>query len=481
MNEQQLADLFSEQIDRMLEGGTLETHSDVDDLQDLLELGNQISHTQFQASAAAQLAFHSQLAAWFGLANGGSPMTILGLTKVWFISIIVAVMVGAGSLIVIVSSIFIFSGDEIVEAPTVTVSATVEGTPTPEASTTAVPDETTTATVSPEASPSVEPSTTPEAPPTDEPPTFIFISNLTVIALCQGAYTTQTTLVNYGDLPISDAALAWEVIEGVEFVDRVSLNGDDLAEAFTEEINVADTLALPGVDSSPASTTNETPVMHDNYAALSSISVDQEINLDVKVKVNDNWWEQPDGAKIKVKLSVKNKVEISAEDDYSDRDRGHGNDPDGIDEDNPGRGQGRRGDGDHDNSNDGHSDFSSYSQIITIVKQGAQWITLTGVVQPHGDQSWLVDGVVVVINECTGLPLDLVPGANVEVIGILQPDGSFVAINIIIVDVNVTVIDFDSGVPMPGDDNDDDGGGGGKKGDGKKGGSKKGGSKKGGS
>ena len=84
MNEFQFADLFSEQIDRMLQGERPEGVSNVDDLQELLELGKHISQTQFQASTATQAAFQSQLTSWFGIANGGSPMTILGLSKAWF-------------------------------------------------------------------------------------------------------------------------------------------------------------------------------------------------------------------------------------------------------------------------------------------------------------------------------------------------------------------------------------------------------------
>lgn len=62
MNEQQLADLFSEQIDRILQGETSHVAPDIDDLQELLELGNQILQTKFQVGSAIHAVFQSQLA-----------------------------------------------------------------------------------------------------------------------------------------------------------------------------------------------------------------------------------------------------------------------------------------------------------------------------------------------------------------------------------------------------------------------------------
>ena len=469
MNEQQLADLFSEQIDRMFENEALAALAEIDDLQELLNLGNQISTTQFQASPAVQAVFQSQLAGWFGLANGGSPMVILGLSKVWFISIIVAVVIGFGALVVVVTNIFGFNGDVIVEVPTVT--ATEEGaetpsaeeTLTPETSTTPDPAETPTGEETPEAAPTDE-APTDEVPTDEETPTLIFIGGgLGGVTLCQGSYGTQATLVNYGNLPVTNAGLVWEVIEGAELVDNMNIVSPVLISDDTTPVVDTDAVALPD-SQAMAVDIADVPYLGSHAFFDSSISVEQEVKLDVKVKVKDNWWQQESGTKIKVKLSVTNNIEIDNSDDYQDHDRGHGNDPDGFDEDNPGRGRGHH-----------HP-----SQIITIVKQDAQWINLGGIAQPHGDNSWLVDGVVVTTNECTGWPLNFIPGANVQVIGFLQPDGTFVAINIIIVDVNVTVINFDSGVPMPSsDDGGGDGNGGG--GGGKKGGSKKGGSKKGGS
>ncbi|MCB0191277.1 MAG: hypothetical protein KDJ65_04980, partial [Anaerolineae bacterium] len=443
----------------------------------LLELGNQISHTHFQASTGAQAAFQSQLTSWFGLlANGGSPMTIFGLTKIWFISIVAAVVVGTGFLAVIVVSIFIFSGDDIVAVPVVTASATADSTPSPNASTTAVPGETETpaTTVSPAASasvepsttpaasPSAEPSTTPNASPTAEPPTIIFIGGLGGMSLCQGNYGTQTTLVNYGNLPVNDAALVWEVVEGGDFIDNVNIVLPELAQANSDNV-VIEPNPVAVVDD-----VVDAPAILTDYVPFDApISIKQDVKLDVKVKVKDNWWNQKSGTKIKVKLSVKNKIKFDqgkqdTKIDYKYDFKSKGGSKDGYSLDYKVKVK-----------SDYYDPYPS--QIFTIVKQDAQWVSLNGVAQPYGDQKWLIDGVVVVTNPCTYLPVNFVPGANVQVIGFIQPNGTFVAINFILINTNVTIINFDSGVPMPGADDDDDGG------SSKGGGSKKGGSKKGGS
>ena len=308
MNEQEFADLFSEQIDQLLHGETQGNIPDVDDLQELLELGNQISHTHFQASATAQAAFQSQLAGWFGLlANGGSPMAFFGLTKIWIISIVTAVVIGTGFLVVIVGSIFIFSGDVVVVVPPATASATTEGTPSPEASTTAVPGETETpaATVSPEPSASVEPSTTPDASPsaepdstpdgspTAEPPTIIFIGGLGGMSLCQGSYGTRTTIVNYGNLPINDAALVWEVIEGGDFIDNVNILLPGLAQANNDNV-VVDPNSVAVVDD----VVGAPPILTDFVTFDDPISIKKDVKLDVMVKVKDNWCQQKSVSKI---------------------------------------------------------------------------------------------------------------------------------------------------------------------------------------
>lgn len=446
MNEQQLADLFSEQVDRLLNGEPVTVSSHNNELQELLDIvGKPTVNHQFQAGSAAQVAFQSQLAGWFGSINGGTPMTILGLSKTWFISIIIAtvIIVGGGGLIaVIATSIFIAQ-------PVGALPPTGQPTTEPTTQPTDQP------TVEPSAEPTGQPTTEPTAEPTTQPPnddddddgnnnnypTLIFRSDLLVVQLCQGAYVSQRTLVNYGSQPVSNASLAWEVVEGPDLIDKVDIVSDALSQPFNQT-------SLAATSTSNANTTL-------NYANFNQISVEQEVKLNVKVKVKDEWWDKPDGTKIKVKLNVKNRVEFFNNDDDGDHNRGHGNDPDGFDEDNPGRG---------------------HSQTITIVKQGAQWVTLTGVAHSYGNQNLLVDGVIVATNNCTGLPPNFVPGSKVKVVGVLQPDGAFMAINIVVININLINGDFDSGVPVPGPDDDDggsssSGGGGGGGGGGSKGGS----------
>ncbi|HEX9925237.1 MAG TPA: hypothetical protein VGD99_21450 [Anaerolineae bacterium] len=456
MNEQELADLFSEQVDRLLQGEALDVPPDTGDLQELLNLvGPSTTQSVFQATSATQAAFQSQLANWFGLANGGSPMTILGLSKTWFFSILVTTVTiigGAGFIAVLVSSFFFFGSGS---APPIAATEVATGTPAPEETPSSEPSPAPTdETGDPSETATPDASETPEAPVSDLL-TLIIINELHVASLCQGAYSTQSSLVNYGDAPLTNAALAWDVIEGAEFVDDVSITSDD----FEGDDDDVETI----IDQNGASTgavIDVTSMAQSGFANFSNISVEQNVDLGIEVDVNDDWWTQPDGAQIKVQLSVENKIELSLDghdddDDDGDLDRGHGNEPDGYDEDNPGRGQGR--------NNRNHSDDSNHSQVITIVKQTAQFVTLTGIAHDNGDQSLLVDGTVVVINDCTGLPSSLLIGSNVQIIGMLQPDGTFIAINIVVINVNIINGDFDSGVPSGGhddDDDDDDGGGG---------------------
>jgi uncharacterized membrane protein YgcG len=473
VNEQQLADLFSEQIDRMLQGQANVEAPDIEDLHELLNLGKQVSQTQFQASSVAQAAFASQIAAWFGFVNGGTSM-ILGLSKVWFISIFIAVMVvttGLGFIAVVATSIFVFSGQPVVAAPTSepTDEATDEptdeatGEPTDEATdepTDEATDEPTDeATGEPTDEATAEPTDEPTAEPTAEPsatpvvlfPTIIFQSQLIVAQLCQGSYLTQQTLVNVSNSPIDDAALVWEVIEGADLVDQVNIVSPMLAQVPADDD--ADEAAVS--TSTADSTTDDAASITNNFANFNQISAQQKIDLDIKVKVKDSWWHEPDGTEIKVKLSVKTKLEIELEHEEEDDD----------DDDGPGH---------------GHGHHHGPSQVVTIVKQGVKWVTLTGFAHPYGNQTLLVNGHVIAINNCTGLPPQLPIGSNVEIIGIILPNGTFTAINITIININIFTGNFNSGVPSGGGDDNDDGGSGGGGGGGGSKGKGKGGSKKGG-
>jgi hypothetical protein len=443
MNEQEFADLFSEQLDWMLQGNDPAAVPPVDDLAELLNLGDHLSRTQFQASSVAQAAFQSHLAGWFSLANGGSPMTILGLSKAWFISIIVTTVVviaGLGAIVVLVNtvSVIVPVGQG---TPAPTDEATVE--PTDEATAEPTDEATDEATAEPTAEPTDEATPEPTGEPDDDiddrdqpPPTIIFVSNITIITLCQGAYSTSTSVVNYGQQPLTDAGLVWEVIEGAEFVEQVNVASDSFAT------DPGNNLTLAAGDDSPIE-------IQPNFANFSQIDIDQEVDLDVQVEVNDDWWSQPDGSEIRVRLSVENRIEINSQPDNGgrgDHNRGHGNDRDRHDDDNPGRGR----------QQDADADADSTGQVITIVKQGSSWVTLRGPVHPFDDQSVLIDGSVVVITNCTGQPTTIPDGSDVEIIGEVQPDGTIVAINITIIDITIINGDLDSGVP--GADDGDDGG-----------------------
>jgi hypothetical protein len=454
MNEQELADLLSEQIDRLLQGETEAVVPELEDLPELLNLGEQMTRTHFQASSAAQAAFQSQMASWFGAINGGTSMAILGLSKVWFISLIVTVLVivtGLGLVAIVTTSIFVFNSSDVVAGPTTTTpgtpaaeddddettpAATGEGTPeaegTPVITTTAAA--TLTVTASPTASVTAVPSGTPGTPSANNIFVLRFRSNIHIATLCQGAYVTQRILVNSSNAPVNDASLVWEVIEGTDFVEGVNLVSPSLAVAAGNEVTLAAGSTTPSADPAAVAATNTLSAVNTSFVNFSPIAAQEEVKLDVKVKVNSKWWKQPDGTKIKVKLFVKSKIELETE-------------------------QEELGDDD----DDGSDAQPTPSQIITIIKQGAQWVTLSGFVQTYGDQRLLINGNIVVINNCTGLPPQLPPGTEVEVIGILQPDGTFIAINIIVINVNIFTGDFDSGVPTGGGDSsdDDDGGGGG--------------------
>ncbi len=432
MNEQQLADLLSEQIDRMLAGegpSGLDDAADKSDLQDLLEISNQISQTEFQAGSAAQTAFQSQMGGWFGLGNGGSAMTILGLPKFLFISIVTIVVAvgGAGLVMVMATSLIVYNASG--QVPASPTSATGTPIPVPSASITATAiisvAASATATTTVVAAPTVAASVTPDTPPVVDFPTLIFRNDISIAVLCQGAYTTQRVLVNYGGQPVDDAALVWEVIDGTDLVDDVNIN----SPATTQASN----LTLTDTGSTLNTSAGDPELVPLNTAYFNPIPVEQDVKLDVKVKVKDDWWNKPNGTKIKVKLSVKNKHK-----------RHHGH-------------------------------HHGHDQVVTIVKQGAQWVTLSGVAHNYGSQSYLVDGNIVTINDCTGGNLNLALGSNVQVTGLLQPNGTFMAVNINVVNVTIINADFDSGAPEPG------GSRGGSKGNGEgDGGGGKGGSKGGG-
>ncbi len=156
MNEQQLADRFAEQLDRLLAGQPAAEAADLNGLNDMLQLSRQLSQVQFQARPAAQAAFQAQLANWFGAeAAAGAASTVLGLPKGWlmlFTALMVATGVGVGLWLALVNAV------PSPEQPLPAIEATI--TPRPEP----------TATSTPAATASPAPSSTATAAPTKVTP-----------------------------------------------------------------------------------------------------------------------------------------------------------------------------------------------------------------------------------------------------------------------------------------------------------------------
>ena len=109
MNEQQSADLFSQQLDRLLQGQTPTPPPPGDEgFQELLSLADELSQVSFQAGPIAQAAFQSQLESWFGPGSGptipgpkyGRWNTMAGKLIALIVSILVAVAIGALTLVI---------------------------------------------------------------------------------------------------------------------------------------------------------------------------------------------------------------------------------------------------------------------------------------------------------------------------------------------------------------------------------------------
>ncbi len=106
MNEQELADLFSTQIDRILGGESAPAVAAEGDLP-LLSLGQQLAQLNFQASPTAQAAFQNQLASWSGTPGGSLSTTGFTFTKILLLSVGAMAVIGAGlGLVVLISYIW---------------------------------------------------------------------------------------------------------------------------------------------------------------------------------------------------------------------------------------------------------------------------------------------------------------------------------------------------------------------------------------
>jgi len=130
VNEQQVADLFSEQIDRLLGGEAVAEVPGIDDWPELVTIGEQLSQVGFQPTPVAQAAFDSQLATWFG---PGASAAFLGMSKSTLLGLGAAIMaIGAGIGLVLFVLPGIFSSDPAGELPA---STTVESPAPPALST----------------------------------------------------------------------------------------------------------------------------------------------------------------------------------------------------------------------------------------------------------------------------------------------------------------------------------------------------------
>ena len=109
MNEQQMADLFSEQLDRLIAGEANVDIPGVADIPGLMTLGQQLSEVTFEPTPAAQAAFQNQLTTWFGPSGGDLVPTIFGMSKLKFLSLIAAIIaIGAGVGLIMLMGSWLF-------------------------------------------------------------------------------------------------------------------------------------------------------------------------------------------------------------------------------------------------------------------------------------------------------------------------------------------------------------------------------------
>lgn len=168
MNQQYIADLFSEQVDRALRGEP-PTSSLFGDkgLQEMLGLANELAGVRFQASPKAQAAFQNQLGGWFGPTHtGGAPRPkhgrwntmMSGKLLALIISILITITTGLVSIVIVILVVirgFIPGLPTQTPTPayTATPPVTETATPLPSTTSTLLPTETLTAT--PVASPTI--------------------------------------------------------------------------------------------------------------------------------------------------------------------------------------------------------------------------------------------------------------------------------------------------------------------------------------
>jgi hypothetical protein len=144
VNEQQLADLFSKQVDHLLGGEAIPRSAAPESFHELLSLAKDLSQVQFRTSPAEQVAFQSQLDDWFGPTRGptaprpkfGRWDMLSGKLIVLIVSITVTLVTTLASIIVAIVIIIrgVISGpppQTPVPAPTVSPIVTTQPALTP--------------------------------------------------------------------------------------------------------------------------------------------------------------------------------------------------------------------------------------------------------------------------------------------------------------------------------------------------------------
>lgn len=341
MTEQELADLFAEQVDRLLRGQAFNLPDGADELSPLLGLGQQLVQVRFQPGPAAQAAFENQLADWFGPGGGAPPPAASNPINPWLWGLL-ALLIG---LALLLTGWIIGVGIWLVNpAITAQTPAAVAVTPTPTVQPTLTAEPISTATVARLSDTIV---ITPTATRPIRSETVFVAEKVQTDTLCRGVYRAQARLVNRGLASTPPLELTWQVITGTAWIDSVRL----------------------------------TPSGPLNLAAGADLTVE------IEAAVGPGWWSQPNSSRIELEVEVKAKG----------------------------------------------SALEQAKTTLTLVKQAGQWVTLDGYAYYQNQQTLLVHGDTVLLEDCTLQPPNLPDGSNVRIIAAPQPDGRFVAVKVEII------------------------------------------------
>lgn len=192
MNEQEVADFFSEQVDRMLGGQMPGILPEEGTLQELLTLAEQLAQVEFQASPAGQAAFQNRLATWFSPTQGratSEPKSrrwdkMSGKLFALIVSILVTIVTTVATIVIAIVVVVrgVLPGvtpATPIQSPPLIPSVTAPVSPTSPSAT-----ETPSVTISPSLTPTVVPtgvSTPTLTPPPTLPGTADAVETITVI------------------------------------------------------------------------------------------------------------------------------------------------------------------------------------------------------------------------------------------------------------------------------------------------------------